>query len=128
MIAQSRHGHFRRNVQTGAGVLWAAVGEFGQTKVSKTARVFLLCADCVCTRTAFSLFSSSEENKRDEAQKKEDEMILLLKKAKVPEAGLKQKQELLHGARAQCTVQGRRVTCRGTGLRWSGCGIVTVML
>uniref|UniRef100_A0A3P9L9Z1 Tetratricopeptide repeat domain 19 n=1 Tax=Oryzias latipes TaxID=8090 RepID=A0A3P9L9Z1_ORYLA len=56
-IAQSRHGHFRRNVQTGAGVLWAAV--------------------------AFSLFSSSEEDKRDEAQKKEDEMILLLKKAKL---------------------------------------------
>uniref|UniRef100_A0A3Q0SHS5 Tetratricopeptide repeat domain 19 n=1 Tax=Amphilophus citrinellus TaxID=61819 RepID=A0A3Q0SHS5_AMPCI len=31
----------------------------------------------------FSLFSSSEEDKRDEAQRKEDEMILLLKKAKL---------------------------------------------
>ncbi|XP_037830452.1 tetratricopeptide repeat protein 19, mitochondrial [Kryptolebias marmoratus] len=34
---------------------------------------------------AFSLFSSTEEDKRDEAQRKEDEMILLLKKAKVSE-------------------------------------------
>ncbi|XP_072220306.1 tetratricopeptide repeat protein 19, mitochondrial [Leuresthes tenuis] len=32
---------------------------------------------------AFSLFGSSEEDKRDEAQKKEDEMVLLLKKAKL---------------------------------------------
>ncbi|XP_013886250.1 tetratricopeptide repeat protein 19, mitochondrial [Austrofundulus limnaeus] len=32
---------------------------------------------------AFSLFSSKEEDKRDEAQRKEDEMILLLKKAKL---------------------------------------------
>ncbi|XP_026005087.1 tetratricopeptide repeat protein 19, mitochondrial isoform X2 [Astatotilapia calliptera] len=34
-------------------------------------------------RYAFSLFGSSEEDKRDEAQRKEDEMILLLKKAKL---------------------------------------------
>uniref|UniRef100_A0A3P9CUG1 Tetratricopeptide repeat domain 19 n=1 Tax=Maylandia zebra TaxID=106582 RepID=A0A3P9CUG1_9CICH len=32
---------------------------------------------------SFSLFGSSEEDKRDEAQRKEDEMILLLKKAKL---------------------------------------------
>ncbi|XP_012711289.2 tetratricopeptide repeat protein 19, mitochondrial [Fundulus heteroclitus] len=32
---------------------------------------------------AFSLFSSTDEDKRDEAQRKEDEMILLLKKAKL---------------------------------------------
>ncbi|XP_033987934.1 tetratricopeptide repeat protein 19, mitochondrial [Trematomus bernacchii] len=32
---------------------------------------------------AFSLFSSSDEDRRDEAQRKEDEIILLLKKAKL---------------------------------------------
>ncbi|RVE61310.1 hypothetical protein OJAV_G00169360 [Oryzias javanicus] len=57
LIAQSRHGRFRRNMQTRAGVLWAAL--------------------------AFSLFSSSDEDKRDEAQRKEDDIVLLLKKAKL---------------------------------------------
>ncbi|XP_015225130.1 PREDICTED: tetratricopeptide repeat protein 19, mitochondrial-like [Cyprinodon variegatus] len=35
------------------------------------------------TAVAFSLFSSSDEDKKDEAERKKDEMILLLKKAKL---------------------------------------------
>ncbi|XP_071348711.1 tetratricopeptide repeat protein 19, mitochondrial isoform X4 [Trachinotus anak] len=67
-VKVSRHestGRSFRNTQRGGGrgggrtgtILWAAV--------------------------AFSLFTSSDEDKRDEAQRKEDEMILLLKKAKM---------------------------------------------
>ncbi|XP_071348709.1 tetratricopeptide repeat protein 19, mitochondrial isoform X2 [Trachinotus anak] len=67
-VKVSRHestGRSFRNTQRGGGrgggrtgtILWAAV--------------------------AFSLFTSSDEDKRDEAQRKEDEMILLLKKAKL---------------------------------------------
>ncbi|XP_074543969.1 tetratricopeptide repeat protein 19, mitochondrial [Halichoeres trimaculatus] len=50
-------GRGREGGGGGGGVLWAAV--------------------------AFSLFSRSDEDQRDEAQRKEDEMILLLKKAKL---------------------------------------------
>lgn len=78
-----------------------------------------LCVLTICTCTAFSLFSSSDEDKRDEAQRKEDDIVLLLKKAKVPEARLEQKQGLLYSA---------KTACRGTGLGWSCCGIITVML
>ncbi|KAL3055779.1 hypothetical protein OYC64_018465 [Pagothenia borchgrevinki] len=53
----TQRGRGGENTQRGRGVLWAAI--------------------------AFSLFSSSDEDRRDEAQRKEDEIILLLKKAKL---------------------------------------------
>ncbi|KAM4551755.1 tetratricopeptide repeat protein 19, mitochondrial [Odontesthes bonariensis] len=56
-VTVSRNDAFQRGGRRGKPLLWAAV--------------------------AFSLFGSSEEDKRDEAQKKADEMTLLLKKAKL---------------------------------------------
>ncbi|XP_018534564.1 tetratricopeptide repeat protein 19, mitochondrial isoform X1 [Lates calcarifer] len=73
----SRHEsgrNFQNSQRGGGGVLWAAV--------------------------AFSLFSNSDEDQRDEAQRKEDEMILLLKKAKLSliRGQLQAASSLLHQA------------------------------
>ncbi|XP_077956235.1 tetratricopeptide repeat protein 19, mitochondrial isoform X2 [Gasterosteus aculeatus] len=55
---------------------------------------------CLMAVIAFSLFSSADEDRRDEAQRKEDEMILLLKKAKlsVSRGQLEAASGLLHQA------------------------------
>ncbi|XP_014828826.1 PREDICTED: tetratricopeptide repeat protein 19, mitochondrial isoform X2 [Poecilia mexicana] len=71
--AQSRRQDGTKYHRRRGGGLWAAVGMFSHSPVRNLGM----------RQIAFSLFSSTDEDQRDEAQRKEDDIILLLKKAKL---------------------------------------------